>query len=169
FASRPVLSPDGTQVAWASAGQIWLMASDGTNKQQLTSEGTNDMPAFSPDGTKIAFESDRGEGLDIWVMNVDGTAQTNVTNFSGADINPVWSPDGKKRGVSMNRNGTGQTNLTASSTALDSDPDWSPDGSKILFVSGRGGTTSVWTITTDGGGAVHVTTAPIYEHDPPCA
>jgi Tol biopolymer transport system component len=177
FDSRPVLSPDGTQVAWASAGQIWLMASDGTNKQQLTSEGTNDMPAFSPDGTKIAFESDRGEGLDIWVMNVDGTAQTNVTNFSGADVNPVWSPDGAKlafdsdrtgnRDVfTMNANGTGQTNLTASSTALDSDPDWSPDGSKILFVSGRGGTTSVWTMNTDGGGAVNVTTAPIYDADP---
>jgi Tol biopolymer transport system component len=175
--SRPVLSPDGTLIAWESANQIWVMASDGTNKHELTSVGRNGAPTFSPDGTKLAFQSDRGGSFDIWVTNANGTAQTNVSNFSGADVNAAWSPDGTKiafdsdrtgnRNVfTMNANGTAQTNLTASSTALDADPDWSPDGSKILFVSGRGGTTSVWTMNTAGSGAVNVTTAPIYDADP---
>ena len=175
--SRPSLSPDGTLIAWESAEQIWLMASDGTNKQQLTGFGTHGAPAFSPDGTKIAFVSDQGEGLDIWVMNADGTGQTNLTEFSGADLNPSWSPDGTKiafdsdrtgnRDVfTMNAAGTGETNLTGGSLSLDSDPDWSPDGSKLLFVSGRGATTSVWTMDSDGANPVNVTNAPIFDADP---
>src|SRR5918994_286236 len=177
--SRPSLSPDGNLIAWESAGQVWLMASDGSNKQALTFVGTNGAPAFSPDGTKIAFQSDRGEGFDIWVMNANGTGDaTNLTDAPGADVNPAWSPDGTKlafdsdrsgnRDVfTMNADGTGDpTNLTAGSSALDADPDWSPDGTRILFVSARGATTSVWTMNTDGGGAVDTTQASIYDADP---
>src|SRR5918995_21470 len=177
--SRPSLSPDGNLIAWESAGQVWLMASDGSNKQALTFVGTNGAPAFSPDGTKIAFQSDRGEGFDIWVMNANGTGDaTNLTDAPGADVNPAWSPDGTKlafdsdrsgnRDVfTMNADGTGEpTNLTAGSSALDADPDWSPDGTRILFVSARGATTSVWTMNTDGGGAVDTTQASIYDADP---
>ncbi|HEU4865464.1 MAG TPA: DNRLRE domain-containing protein, partial [Actinomycetota bacterium] len=176
--SRPSLSPDGTLIVWESAGQVWVMASDGSNKQALTSDGTSGAPAFSPDGTRIAFQSDRGEGMDIWAMNADGTDQTNLTDAPGADVNPAWSPDGTKlafdsdrsgnRDVfSMSADGTGDPiNLTPDSLQLDADPDWSPDGTTILFVSGRGGTTSVWTMNTDGGDEVDVTEATIYDADP---
>ena len=175
--SRPSLSPDGNLIAWESAGQVWVMASDGSNKHALTSVGTSGAPAFSPNGTKIAFQSDRGAGMDIWVMNASGTGQTNLTNAPGADLNPGWSPDGTRlafdssrsgnRDVfTMNANGTGQTNRTATSLQLDADPDWSPDGTKILFVSARGARTSVWTMNTDGSGAVDTTQASIYDADP---
>ena len=94
--SRPSLSPDGNLIAWESAGQVWVMASDGSNKRPLTSNGTSGAPAFSPTGTKIAFQSDRGAGMDIWVMNAGGTGQTPLTNAPGADVNPGWSPDGTR-------------------------------------------------------------------------
>jgi Tol biopolymer transport system component len=176
--SRPSLSPDGNLIAWESAGQVWVMASDGSNKQALTSDGTSSAPAFSPDGTKIAFQSDRGEGMDIWVMNADGTGQTNLTDAPGADVNPAWSPDGTRLAFDSDRSGnrdvfvmsadgTGSPiNLTVDSLQLDADPDWSPDGTLILFVSARGATTSVWTMNTDGGDEVDVTTAGIYDADP---
>jgi Tol biopolymer transport system component len=177
--TQPAFSPDGTRIAWQSAGQIWLMNRDGTNKQALTSLGTNGAPAFSPDGTKIAFESNRGGTYDIFVMNVDGTAQTNLTNDAGGDdVGATWSPDGTKlafdsnrtedRDVyTMNADGTGQTDLTSTSPSLDSDPDWSPDGSKLLFVSARGGPTSVWSMNADGsGGEVNVTQATNFDADP---
>jgi Tol biopolymer transport system component len=177
--TQPALSPDGTRIAWQSAGQIWLMNSDGTSKQALTSLGTNGAPAFSPDGTKIAFESNRDEGdYEIWVMNVDGTAQTNLTNaLGGDDVGATWSPDGTKLAFdsnrtedrdifTMNADGSGQTNLTTASPALDSDPDWSPDGGKLLFVSARSGVTSVWSMDVDGSDAVDITSAGNYDADP---
>src|ERR671925_1213495 len=175
--SRPSLSPDGTLIAWESDGEIWVMSSNGTNKQQLTSAGINGAPTFSPDGTKIAFESNRTEDVEIWVMNADGTLQTNLTNSPGTDVNPAWSPNGTtlafdsdragNRDVfTMTADGSTQTNLTPDSEVLDSDPDWSPDGSKLLFVSGRGPTTSVWTMDAGGANPDNLTDAPIYDADP---
>src|ERR671923_2375616 len=175
--SRPSLSPDGTMIAWESDGNVWLMAIDGSNKQQLTSAGANGAPAFSPDGTKIAFESNRTEDVEIWAMNADGTLQTNLTNSPGTDVNPAWSPNGTtlafdsdragNRDVfTMTADGSTQTNLTPDSEVLDSDPDWSPDGSKLLFVSGRGPTTSVWTMDAGGANPNNLTDAPLYDADP---
>ncbi|HKG10196.1 MAG TPA: Ig-like domain-containing protein [Gaiellaceae bacterium] len=176
--TRPSLSPDGSRIAWESGGQIWLMNSNGSNKQVLTSLGTNRAPAFSPDGTKIAFESDRpGGSYDIWVMNADGTGQANLTNEPlGDDVSATWSPDGTRLAFDssrtgdreiwvMNADGTGQQKLTASG-GLDADPDWSPDGSRLLFVSERSGPTSVWSMNVDGTSPVDVTSAGNYDADP---
>src|SRR5262249_27726910 len=90
-------------IAWqrndASGSQIWVMNPDGTNKHQLTSTGSNYMPSWSPDGTQIVFESDRGGGpsgdSDIYLMNADGSNQHAIT--TGGETNwPRWSPDGTK-------------------------------------------------------------------------
>ena len=175
--TRPTLSPDGTLVAWQSGSQIWVMSNEGTNKQALTSLGSNGAPAWSPDGTKIAFESNRSGNYDIWVMNADGTGQTNLTNVAGNDVSAAWSPNGSRIAFDSDRtgnrdvftmlaNGTGQINLTASSPGLDTDPDYSPDGARIAFVSDRGTFTSVWTMDTGGGNTVNVTSASIYDADP---
>ncbi len=176
--TRPSLSPDGSRITWQSGNQIWLMNRNGSNKQALTSLGTNAAPAFSPDGTKIAFESNRTEDFDIWVMNADGTAQTNLTNTPFVDdVSAAWSPDGTKlafdsdrtenRDVfTMNADGSGQTNRTPASFALDADPDWSPDGGKLLFASDRTGPTSVWSMNVNGTGAVDVTGSGNYDADP---
>ena len=160
----PSLSPDGSLIAWDRGGRIWLMNSDGTEQHALTSsgDGRDGAPAFSPDGTKIAFHSNREGTDDIWVMNVDGSAQTNLTDTEGNDLGPTWSPDGTKLAFDSDRDGDRDIftmnsddggelgNLTSDSPSLDADPDWSPDGEKILFVSGRGDTTSVWTMNVDG-------------------
>jgi len=56
----------------------------------------NSDPAWSPDGSKIAFMSDRDGGdIEIYVMNADGSHQTRLTNSPGRDAHPSWSPDGK--------------------------------------------------------------------------
>ena len=125
-------------------------------------------PAYSPDGSKIAFMRASGNAStsEIWVMNADGTNQVRLTNNSVEDNRPKWSPDGTKiifdRGngsnldvFTMNPDGTNVTALTSSS-GQDSEASYTPDGSKIVFNSERGATLQVYTMNADGSNQTNV-------------
>ncbi len=98
---------------------------------------TNDSDAaWSPDGRRIAFVSDRDGLGEIYVMNADGSGQTNLTNNPADDLDPAWSPDGKRITFAserdgdyeiyvMNADGSGQTRLT-DNPAHDAGSHWSP-------------------------------------------
>jgi len=113
------------------------MNPDGSGPTNLTMNAEEDnLPQWSPDGTKIAFTSYRNDISEIYVMNADGTGQTRLTNNSVPDAHPAWSPDGTKIAFDryqdgnydvyvMNADGSGQSRLT-SSTTLDVGPDWQP-------------------------------------------
>jgi TolB protein len=76
---------------------VFVMNPDGTGPTNLTNFPGNDAwAAWSPDGTKIAFTSDRDGNFEIYVMNYDGTNQTRLTNHPGYDYQPTWSPDGTR-------------------------------------------------------------------------
>jgi TolB protein len=96
---------------------------------------------------KIAFESDRAGNAEIFVMNADGSEQTNLTNHPAADRIPSWSPDGTKIAFQSNRDGdfdiyvmnadgTGVTQIT-NDPAQDANAWWSPNGKRIVFSSSR--------------------------------
>jgi Tol biopolymer transport system component len=99
-------------------------------------------------GPKIVFGSARNNGNhDVFVMDADGSNQTQLTTSLAYDDQPKWSPDGSKivfmsgrdgnlEIYSMNANGTGQTRLTTNAVS-DGFPSWSPDGTRIAFVSGN--------------------------------
>ena len=99
------------------------MNSIGTGIVNLTrSPGGDEQPAWSPDGTRIAFSRHFQGNSDIYAMNSDGTGQTNLTNLAGLNRDHAWSPDGERllftrfRELAsevyvMNSDGTGQTNL----------------------------------------------------------
>src|SRR5438309_6027948 len=109
-------------------------------------------PTWSPDGKRLAFASKRTGHFEIWVMNADGSGQTQLTKTDVAIANdgPAWSPDGRKIAFYSNRSGhyaiwlmdPDGSQLTQFTTAdgdryLDSNaPAWSPDGSKIAYWSG---------------------------------
>ncbi len=67
------------------------MNADGTGQTRLTvNPGADSAPAWSPDGSRIAFESDRDENVDLYVMNADGSGQTRLTTDAAYDGTPAW-------------------------------------------------------------------------------
>jgi len=89
------LTPDESQIVYSSGGDIWIMNIDGSDKQQLTSDPADDFEsAVSPDGTKIAFASNRSGNDDIWIMDIDGSDMQNLTNHPGNEAWPFFSADG---------------------------------------------------------------------------
>src|ERR1700674_15347 len=144
------------------------MNADGSGQTRLTTDVNDDNAAvWSPDGSKIAFQSLRnGVNYQVYVMNANGSGLVNVSNGSGNDGQPSWSPDGTKLAFTsdrddpgrpsiyvMNANGSNQTRLTFTSTPFkDEQPAWSPDGARIAFVSTRDSVIETWTETDDLGG-----------------
>ena len=158
----PVVSPDGTKIAFVSYrdhnGEIYVMNANGKNPKNLTLHLDDDTcPTWSPDGTKIAFWSRQVAAeipilSDIFVMDADGANRTNITqNPRASNRTPSWSPDGSKiayaavRNVNredfwnsdldifvMNADGTHPVRLTEDAR-LNWLPSWSPDGKRIVF------------------------------------
>ena len=120
-------------------------------------------PAWSPDGTKIAFETNLAGNWEIYTINVDGSGLQNVSNTPDSIEGwPAWSPDGAKIAFQSNRDGnweiyvmnldgSGLKRLTDNSS-IDGLPTWSPNGRSIAFVSNQGGSWGVWVMNADGSG-----------------
>jgi hypothetical protein len=88
--------------------EIYVMNPDGSSRTRLTNNSALDQqPAWSPDGTKLAFVSFRDGNGEIYAMNADGSGQTNLTNSPVQDYAPTWSPDGAKIAFTTRRDGPG--------------------------------------------------------------
>jgi WD40-like Beta Propeller Repeat len=149
--------------------EIFTMNPDGSDVVRLTNAVGNDqLPTWSPDGTKIAFISVRDGNNEVYVMNADGTNQTRLTNHTSTDTTPTWSPDGTKIAFASTRPGNAEiytmnasdgsniTRLTTNSVA-DQFPSWSPDGTKIAWQSLIPGNIEIYTMNTDGSGQTRIT------------
>ena len=137
---------------------------------RLTSTDADRDAAWSADGRRIAFMSERDGNAEIYVMNADGSGQTRLTNDPGFDADPTFSPDGQIAFNStrdggnpeiyvMNGDGTGQTRLTFD-PATDRQADWSPTGGFIAFESNRSGNFDLYAMKPNGGGLTQLTFDP---------
>jgi Tol biopolymer transport system component len=153
---NPAYGPDGSIVFVRAAagtfnicassavnrGNLWVRNPDGTTRQ-LTNLGADNTPAWSPDGTKIAFTRISSGGPHIFVMNADGTG---TPTDLGPGVKPNWSPDGSKITFAapggangptggpvmvMDASGANRVTVNANGTA----PVWSPDGTQISYIA----------------------------------
>lgn len=190
---QPQFTPDGNSIILGGVNKratiyqcgdsdVFIFYLKTAMLKPLTSEPCDDGdPRISPDGTKIAFVSDRGVvggHNQIYIMDVNGANKRRITNNSFYDYDPAWSPDGRYLTYGSYRGeglpidpdtgdikmhdwyifkidlATGkETQLTFDKTAVDWAPVWSPDGLEIGFLSIRGrSTSSIWAIKPDGTG-----------------
>lgn len=134
--------------------EIWAINEDGSGLTNLTdSPGYDGNAAWSPDRTKIAFDSNRAGSDDIFVMNHDGTREKRLTSTTASELWPQWSADGRRiaygRGSQlwvMNADGSGKRKIFTSSAERVMPTDWSPSGQWIAFTVGNHPQNTDWDI-----------------------
>jgi Tol biopolymer transport system component len=184
----PVWSPDGRRIAFVSfrdtaagkwgmgPGSIYVMDFDpqtGTagNVTRVTGKDIDaGWPTWSPDGKRIAFQSEKAGNWDIWTIGVDGSGPANLTKDPSDDQYPAWSPDGTRIAFTsrrsgnqdvwiMNADGSGAVNLTRS-PGRDRYPMWSPDGKRFSFNTSRDGNQEIYVMNADGSNQRNVSLSP---------
>jgi Tol biopolymer transport system component len=174
FQIDPSYSPDGSEIAFASARSgaldVYVMAADGSGTRRLTTgSGNESEPTWSPDGSEIAYQSDQN-GDHIYVMRADGTQSRRLTKDLAPEIEPAWSPDGTWIAYSrrlpgtelrdiwiVHPDGSGRRRLTDLEGAAYA-PAWSPDEKRVAFAARRGtGHFEIYSVGLDGEGPQRVT------------
>lgn len=133
-------------------------------------------PAWSPDGTRVAYVSFENKKPVVYIQNLNNRQRTVVANHRGSNSAPSWSPDGARLAVALSRDGftqiyivnadgSGLRRLT-NTQGIETEPQFSPDGKHIFFTSDRSGGPQIYRMSVDGGNAQRVTFSGGYNISP---
>ncbi|MDP2054447.1 MAG: amidohydrolase, partial [Acidobacteriota bacterium] len=168
---RPVISPDGSQIAFAAVGDIYVMPIGGAAVNVTKDAALDTDPSWSPDGSSLVYSSDKDSAhLQLWIRDLKTGQSRRVTNLPTQPQGASFSPDGK-RVVFFNVDGmwrvaemsildldSGRVTRIHESLPQPGTPTWSPDGTRIalagiapMTVRFREGTNQVQTISAAGG------------------
>jgi Tol biopolymer transport system component len=168
---KPTISPDGKSIAFIALGDLYTVPVTGGIPENLTKDHAMDAdPSWSPDGSKIAYTSDKGGGLiQLWIRDVKTGAARQLTDLDTQPLGAAWSPDGKKiafidvdgrwgvAGLALVDVDSGKITRLQGSLPQPGEPVWSADGkyvaitlSKLFSKSFREGTNQIWVVPTDG-------------------
>jgi WD40 repeat protein len=139
-------------------GEKFIQFFDGTTAISLTA-GIS--PAWSPDGSRLAFLSNRAGNWEVFVMNADGSGVTQLTDTQRHEDAPAWSPDGRFIVFSSERDGNAEiyrmavdgtdvARLTNAPLTLDIQPVYSPDGARLAYVAIQNGAGRLFVMNGDG-------------------
>jgi Tol biopolymer transport system component len=168
---RPVISPDGTKVAFAAVGDIYVMPLGGKPENITKDKYLDTDPAWSPDGSQLVYSSDKGGGLlQLWVRDMKTGRDRQLTHLTTQPQGAAWSPDGKKiaffdvdamwreSNVSVIDVASGQVTKIHDSLFAPGTPTWSTDGKTVALAMVapyskrfREGTNQVLTMSAEGG------------------
>lgn len=170
-----------TQIAYVekrgSRYQLIVDDSDGQNPQAaLISDHPIISPAWSPDGTRLAYVSFEKKKPIIYIRPLNSPMPFVLANFKGSNSAPTWSPDGRRLAVTLTKDGLSQLYLInadgsgvrrlTTSAGIDTEPVFSPDGAWIYFTSDRGGSPQIYKIPAEGGNVQRVTFEGSYNVSP---
>jgi serine/threonine protein kinase len=143
-------------------GHMYLLDVASGHRQKLTQvEAYHRAPAWSPDGSRLAFVSNRDGDVGVYLMDADGDNVTRLTADPAWDSGPAWAPtDPTLLALDSERDGDsevyimheleGQVEQLTHNTTVDGDPAWSPDGRHIVFSSNREGQFDIYVMGSSG-------------------
>lgn len=169
----PALSPDGRQVAFAALGDLYVVPVGGGAPVNLTRDAALEAdPAWSPDGTRLVYSSDKGGGLpQLWVRDLASGEDRQLTDLDVQPLGAAWSPDGSRiafidvdgmwgvAGLAVVEVDSGKITRLQPSLGQPGRPTWSADGRHVAISlslpfsrSFREGTNQVYVVRADGQG-----------------
>ena len=142
--------------------------SDGFNPQSVVQSTQPLMsPAWSPDGTHLAYVSFENKRPKIFEQDLRTGKRDLIASFPGINGAPAWSPDGTQMALVLSKDGnpeiyvmnmdTRRLRRLTDSLGIDTEPSWSPDGRSIIFTSDRGGSPQIYRMSSSGGHAERLT------------